>query len=288
MHPFTKGDSYDREDVLGFIGSKQPRAGIVYDKDNPARDCMAIFTGSRHGKRAGYADGWGEGEDDGIYLYCGQGRQGHQKLESGNKILALHRGIVLLFKKWLPPGSEKGKNRFVGEFHVLSNPRTQYGTGDRKGDQLLIFPLIPVENVERIHPSITYSTNSGDFASLRYAAIEAGRPASSAKQTKAEYRERTKKVYLYVLSRADGTCEACGDGAPFTKVDGTPYLEVHHICRLADDGPDDIMNMAAVCPNCHAEAHHGPDITGFRGGLGEAIAGKEEALGRGVQPATDP
>lgn len=288
MHPFIKGESYDREDILDFIGSKQQVDGIVYDKDNPGRDHVAIFTGSRHGKKAGYEDGWGEGEDDGIYLYCGRGRKGHQELRGANEILASHRGIVLLFETWMPHGSWKGKQRFVGEFHVLGEPRPQDGTGDRKGDRLLIFRLIPVEKFERTSPSNNVNTSSSDFSSLRADAIAAGRPISPAKQTISEYRSRAEKVARYILSRANGTCEACAQGAPFNKVDGTPYLEVHHVYRLADDGPDDIMHVAAVCPNCHAEAHHGPDITGFRERLGKSIADKEEALGRGTLPTSKP
>jgi len=188
----------------------------------------------------------------------------------------------------MPHGTWKGKQRFAGEFRVLGEPRPQDGTGDRKGDRLLIFRLVPVENVERTYPSYTISRDSGGFASLRDEAIAAGRPLSPAKQTRSEYRARSETVARYVISRANGTCEACGKGAPFNKVDGTPFLEVHHIYRLADDGPDDIMNVAAICPNCHAEAHHGPDITGFRERLGRSIAGKEEALGRGGKPASDP
>ena len=41
------------------------------------------------------------------------------------------------------------------------------------------------------------------------------------------------------------------------KKDNTPYLEVHHIIRLADDGDDSVENAIALCPNCHREAHFG-------------------------------
>ncbi|WP_342542729.1 HNH endonuclease signature motif containing protein [Paenisporosarcina sp. FSL H8-0542] len=36
-----------------------------------------------------------------------------------------------------------------------------------------------------------------------------------------------------------------------------PYLEVHHIKRLADNGEDSVENAIAVCPNCHRELHFG-------------------------------
>ncbi|WP_240698763.1 MULTISPECIES: HNH endonuclease [Vibrio] len=63
-----------------------------------------------------------------------------------------------------------------------------------------------------------------------------------------------------VLLRAKGTCERCKSPAPFTrKSHQTPYLEVHHIIRLADGGKDTIENTLALCPNCHRELHFGAD-----------------------------
>jgi 5-methylcytosine-specific restriction protein A len=82
-------------------------------------------------------------------------------------------------------------------------------------------------------------------------------------------------VAKYVAARANGVCEACGFEAPFHRPDGSPYLEIHHIHRLADDGPDDIMHVSAICPNCHREAHFGVNKDGFRDRLGIAVAERE-------------
>lgn len=69
---------------------------------------------------------------------------------------------------------------------------------------------------------------------------------------------RNPYVIAEVLTRARGTCERCDHPAPFLRVsDGTPYLEVHHIERLADGGEDTVENAIALCPNCHRKAHHG-------------------------------
>lgn len=68
---------------------------------------------------------------------------------------------------------------------------------------------------------------------------------------------RDPAVRAWALRRADGRCEACGVRAPFELADGTPYLEVHHLRRLADGGPDTLENTAALCPNCHREVHLG-------------------------------
>ncbi|MBB5400560.1 HNH endonuclease [Paraburkholderia youngii] len=69
--------------------------------------------------------------------------------------------------------------------------------------------------------------------------------------------KRNPYVIAEVLLRAAGICESCRGPAPFTRADGRPYLEVHHLIRLADGGDDTIENAIAVCPNCHRERHFG-------------------------------
>ena len=96
---------------------------------------------------------------------------------------------------------------------------------------------------------------------LRKDAYEAASEAVDAapREAKRLYRARSAAVRRYVLVRADGTCEACGDLAPFARRDGTTYLEPHHTRRLSDGGPDHPRWVAAVCPNCHREVHHGAE-----------------------------
>jgi len=69
---------------------------------------------------------------------------------------------------------------------------------------------------------------------------------------------RNPDVVVAVLERANGICEHCNEKAPFLRAkDKSPYLEVHHKIRLADDGVDTIQNAIAVCPNCHRKLHFG-------------------------------
>ncbi|KAJ56294.1 HNH endonuclease, partial [Actibacterium mucosum KCTC 23349] len=70
---------------------------------------------------------------------------------------------------------------------------------------------------------------------------------------------RSAEVVAWVLDLANGTCECCGKQAPFMRDHGTPFLEVHHLKRLADGGSDTISNAIAICPNCHRELHYGAD-----------------------------
>lgn len=70
--------------------------------------------------------------------------------------------------------------------------------------------------------------------------------------------ERSADVVAEVLLRAGGVCEICKSPAPFRRAsDGTPYLEVHHRIRLADNGDDSVENAVAICPNCHRQQHFG-------------------------------
>ena len=69
--------------------------------------------------------------------------------------------------------------------------------------------------------------------------------------------QRDPSVKAWVLKQANGVCECCGSAAPFCVADGLPYLEVHHVQQLADDGPDTTSNAVALCPNCHREIHYG-------------------------------
>ena len=75
---------------------------------------------------------------------------------------------------------------------------------------------------------------------------------------------RDLKVKAWVLERAQGACEACDAPAPFTTVDGYPYLEVHHVRKLADQGSDTPSNAVALCPNCHRRLHFSVDALAYR------------------------
>lgn len=68
---------------------------------------------------------------------------------------------------------------------------------------------------------------------------------------------RDPDVVAWVLEEANGVCECCSKTAPFRREDGSPFMEVHHLLRLADGGEDTIENAVGLCPNCHRELHYG-------------------------------
>lgn len=67
---------------------------------------------------------------------------------------------------------------------------------------------------------------------------------------------RDADVRKYVLSRAAGKCEYCG-AMGFALPNGKHYLEAHHIIGLANEGPDTVDNVIALCASHHREAHYG-------------------------------
>jgi hypothetical protein len=98
-----------------------------------------------------------------------------------------------------------------------------------------------------------------------------------------ERRERTTtsyardpKVRLQVLARAKGRCEYC-EALGFIKVDGSRYLETHHIIALANDGQDRMSNVMALCAAHHREAHYGKR----RAELESTMAARVKALAEG-------
>lgn len=70
---------------------------------------------------------------------------------------------------------------------------------------------------------------------------------------------RSGVIKEYARARAGGTCESCGEPAPFNDKDGQPYLEVHHVEELGEGGSDSPDMVAAICPTCHTRIHYGED-----------------------------
>ena len=85
--------------------------------------------------------------------------------------------------------------------------------------------------------------------------------------------ERDPEVHAWILDHAQGVCGLCGSKAPFiSRSTGFPYLEVHHVLPLADDGPDTIDNTVALCPNCHRKCHFSSDSRKISKQLEKTIA----------------
>lgn len=86
----------------------------------------------------------------------------------------------------------------------------------------------------------------------------ANKPSKSHINTTVYYRDPV--IAAAVKERAKGKCDLCEQPAPFSNAEGLPYLEEHHLVRLADGGDDSIDNAVALCPNCHRKMHIVNDV----------------------------
>lgn len=122
---------------------------------------------------------------------------------------------------------------------------------------------------EKSHPSLSLQEVENDFSEKLNQSKELSSQVRKMRLDNAPKQPQTIKVQtsvflrnpdvvVEVLTRSKGFCESCRKKAPFVRSsDNSPYLEVHHIIRLADGGYDTIENALAICPNCHRKAHYG-------------------------------
>jgi 5-methylcytosine-specific restriction protein A len=236
-----------------YAGQRQ--GGISTPSDAPY---IFLFTGDA-GEQHGYSDGY---EENGVFLYTGEGQRGDMDFVRGNKAIRDHVAngkSLLLFES----SKKKGYYRFKGEYACADYDDSQRGP-DTEGlnRQLIRFKLIPVSAMEdpAANENDQIPANEvTDIATLKtkaYAAVLPDRGNSSSAAKRTVFR-RSQAIKTYVFARAAGKCECCKQPAPFNKINGEPYLEPHHIRKLSDEGIDSPAWVGAICPSCHREIHHG-------------------------------
>lgn len=290
MNPFVPGAEYRRGELLAFVGSKQAQSGVLWGPLEPG--CLICTSGGRHGKKVGYTD---EPMRDGTWLYFGQGQEGDQSLSNAaNAKLASGERSVLLFTTREPSSREIAANggygklfAFRGSFNVSAVEMVVPDSGPRKGNRLLRFRLLPADDGAG---SVTNFVNGADESPIDLRALQGQLALDTstpiaARLSVAEYKQRSAAVHRYALLRAAGRCEGCSLPAPFLDKEGRPFLEVHHILRLADDGLDAPANVAAICPNCHRAVHHSRDRLDLSQQIAERVAEAERQVSRGDRQA---
>lgn len=90
--------------------------------------------------------------------------------------------------------------------------------------------------------------------------------------------ERSPQVRSYVLVRAKGHCEWCGQQG-FKTTSGSIYLETHHIQPLSEEGSDTVDNVIALCPNHHREAHFGENSEQLKQSLRKCVEKLSRSMG---------
>jgi len=209
-----------------------------------------------------YDDKW-KGD---VLHYTGMGSKGDQSLEfMQNKTLNESRETnieVHLFEVF-----EEKKYFYQGKVRLKSNSYHESQT-DENGEtrKVWMFPLEILDNKpSRIDFKIIESVRLAKekkvskISSMALKQMVESQPKSkpSKRTTSSVTFVRDEKIVKYALLRANGVCELCDKNAPFLKKDGSPFLEVHHIDFMKNNGNDLIDNVSALCPNCHRKMHHG-------------------------------
>jgi 5-methylcytosine-specific restriction protein A len=281
MQAFAVGKEYARQRLLDFVGSRQAQSGVLWGPKEPG--CVICTSGGRHGKKAGYSD---ELLPDGSWWYFRQGMNGDQQLtNSANSKLASRQLSVLLFTTREPTAKEVAAQGGYGKlfgyrglFNVADHQPYIPAAGIRAGDHLIRFRLMPAEEGEEAQDDENILPQGlGPSGLQEWLRVATSQPVPIGLAL-VQYYQRCAQIRRYAKLRARGICEGCGTQAPFVSQDGTPFLEVHHLIRLADDGPDTPENVAALCPNCHRRVHHGSDRLEFNAGIVRSISAIEAGL----------
>lgn len=162
--------------------------------------------------------------------------------------------------------------------------RIRYGSLDNYFQQRRV--RMAFEQGEELPIDMYAGPESGDtpeetepsLRELRETAEDQGSEIVSRMTTSQARYARSESVKKYARKRADGECEGCGGPAPFRNKRGEPYLEVHHVFRVSDEGPDKPNAVIALCPNCHRKVHQGEDGNEFNRQLIEKLNEIEEDL----------
>lgn len=262
---FEIGRVYNRrKDIHARFGGQQ-QGGII----TPANHPLVIIITGEEGLQHGYADWY---RADGVFEYFGEGQVGDMQMQGGNRAIAGHSVAgegLLLFRK--TPSGLRFEGEMVYEAHHIERAPDR---NDQERDAI-VFELRALEAVtEAVDAESTIASVPLDELRARALAASQVGPQAPSSGTKNVY-QRSRDVRVYVLVRAKGHCEGCSQPAPFVRVDGSPYLEPHHLRRLSDGGPDHPAHVIALCPTCHRRVHAGADGTKYNSMLTESMKGIE-------------
>ena len=189
----------------------------------------------------------------------------------GNRAIAEHvnnHKTLLLFES-----KKGGEVSFVGVARYLGHHYEERADLEGNNRKAIVFelsvdsaPEVP-DNLMQVSEPITQRLLNSlwrlPIKDLRKAALQKPTREASSQERRENLYYRSEAIRIYVLRRSRGKCEYCQSIAPFITVRGQPYLEPHHVKRLADGGPDHPSFVIALCPNCHRRAHYSADSAGF-------------------------
>lgn len=131
---------------------------------------------------------------------------------------------------------DQGLVRYVSQMLCIGYQRRI--AADRDGDNrsVIVFEIVPIDTFK--DSNIDDGLAQIPLQDLRMSAIEHTLEEQPPRQSLQQAYYRSSAIKAYALARSGGSCEACGHEAPFVTSNGRPYLEVHHIKRISDGGPD--------------------------------------------------
>lgn len=280
---FEIGKVYSRKNDLHGVYEGQRQGGISTPK---GRAFVFLFTG-HSGTQYGYRD---EYREDGTFWYSGEGQKGDMVMKAGN--LAIKEHQIRAKHLYLFENLPRGAVRFVGEFEYLGHHTEQRPDEENNLRSALIFHLgfVPDPNKSYRGTGVALRhiddqrpvTKALTLRQLRRLAELGFKEGSSLDERLVNVARRAKAVKLYALARAKGKCEGCKADAPFATRTG-PYLEVHHLYRLSDGGPDHPDAVIALCPNCHCRAHYSSESNAFNKTLISIVNTIEENIPLEIQ-----
>jgi 5-methylcytosine-specific restriction protein A len=269
---FEIGRIYKRKEEIHGVYGGQGQGG----NSTPSKHAMVLVFTSDAGEHYGYQDQF---RPDGTFWYTGEGQVGDMEMLRGNAAIHDHEeaGKQLHLFEYVKKAHVRylGEAQCVGE-HLEERPDREGNTRNAIIFHLVLLPSIANEVKESKggYGSNLKPSRKMSLAELRKLALQAATQNASKEQIVQNVAVRSEAIRLYALKRSQGTCEGCSTHAPFQGKEG-PFLEVHHLHRLSDGGPDHPVNVVALCPNCHRRVHFGKDGNVYNEQLIEVVNGLE-------------
>lgn len=271
---FEVGRIYHRRRDIHDAYGGQRQGGMSTPSGHPV---IFLFTGEG-GAVHGYRD---EFKPDGTYHYTGEGQRGDMAFVRANRALRDHKADGKRVHLFEALGG--GDVRYVGEATYLAHhweERPDTGGNPRRA---IVFELDLTAQDSGAEPALSEpdavhsarALRGKSLEELRRLALACASRTAPTQERRRNVRVRSEAVRAYVLQRASGTCEGCGEPAPFLTKRRQPYLEPHHTTRVADGGPDHPAHVIALCPTCHRRVHHARDGEEYNAELVRRLTAKE-------------
>lgn len=243
------GDSYHRRDELAVHGGTW-QSGIISSKDSPY---VFIITADR-GRDFGYVD---EFLDDGTFRYSGQGAEGDMDWRFVNRAIRDHERMgkeIHVFEKT----GQSYMVRYRGEYEYEDHEWVQLEDKNENFRDAILFELVPVGGrTINVEGGLEEKSLEELYIDARSAAPQSTSTSQSESGSSGSDYNRSEIVKQFAKRSAEGICQGCREPAPFESKNGEPFLEVHHLKMLGDEGADHPDNVIALCPNCHRRVHEG-------------------------------